>query len=246
MAMVCFISIFIVLALAQGCADKPAKQSRAEKKRLGIELKPGGAILLDGKGIKSEELRNALQQRVKEGRREILDGKAYSLLEVVITAQRYITYEALDRVLEACGAVGIRRTWFSHPDIEKGEQIELWMRLASAPMLQISLQEVQIKLLWVERDNPRALRPAGEGPATMVLKVRDKVFLKDNLPDWENLEKLLVQRRETFKPTKSFKALPVIIRPVGEVPFVYVLRCVALCKKAGVGEIAFGALPSRK
>jgi biopolymer transport protein ExbD len=288
-----------------------------------VELKADRGILLDGQKVRQEDLRDNLGKKAESVPKEKLRIHPYwfarlsrtrefvevSLLDVLITTEPNVRYEAVSHVLEVCGVLGIRRTYFIHPDVREGKEVKLWIptaytswrtpRIEAEKMVEkpiILLEEVEIieqdnekqekrqkkkdkpettpetpgdsrapapdsqphadkhtataahtfcetriKLQWAHPNNPRKILPGGEDAegtkGMLVLKVKDRLLMKDNKPDWEGLEKLLKRYVENFMPTKSYKALPITIDSMRKVHFADVLRCIVLCQKAGIGEI---------
>ncbi|MCX7703223.1 MAG: biopolymer transporter ExbD [Planctomycetota bacterium] len=127
----------------------------------------------------------------------------------------------------------------------------------------ITLQEVRIKLLWVQKGNwskrmlPEDYEQARKNPGTRawweqngmtVLKIRDDFLMKggglnspEAVPDWNALLARIKKGIQNFKPTKSYPTLPVIIEGYQLVPFQHVVSALNVCVKAGVKDITFAA-----
>jgi|GEM_PF-1009104 len=126
----------------------------------------------------------------------------------------------------------------------------------------ITLQEVRIKLLWVQKGNwskrmlPEDYEQAKKNPSTRswwvqngmtVLKIRDDFLMRGGMnspeakPDWKALEARIRKGIQNFKPTKSYPTLPVIIEGYQLVPFQHVVSALNVCVKAGVKDITFAA-----
>jgi biopolymer transport protein ExbD len=117
--------------------------------------------------------------------------------------------------------------------------------LGTAGTPAITLQEVRVKLIWVE---PNSLRPTTDpNNGRALLKVKDRNFkwvtnkYGETLPDYDALYKLIDEVRTKFKPTKSYKTLPVIIDARAQVPFKHVVHALNACVKAKVTDITFAA-----
>jgi biopolymer transport protein ExbD len=113
------------------------------------------------------------------------------------------------------------------------------------PTPPIIIERVRVKLLWVEPNSLRETRDPNNGRA--LLKVKDRNFkwvtnkFGETLPDYDELYKIIVKARDVFKPTKSYKTLPVIIDARPQVPFKHVVHVLNNCIKAKLTDITFAA-----
>jgi biopolymer transport protein ExbD len=213
---------------------------------------------------------------------------------VLIRTEANVCYEAVANVLDTYAGLYIRRTYFSHPDVDDGREIELWLpvgglmneriivkriilekeeekeqkkerkqdekvekeqqgavpekneqnllteRKETSPV-SVLISELRVKLFWVDRNNPRKRLSAKEDPegnaGMLSLKFQDTLYMERNQPDWKGFEETMKSIAGAFKPTKQFPKCPVIIDPMKKVHFADVLRCVVICKKAGMGQI---------
>lgn len=109
----------------------------------------------------------------------------------------------------------------------------------------ITLQEMRIKLLWVERNSLRETRNPEDG--RVLLKVRDLNFptveneFREEMPDYTRLYEKICQARDNFTPTRSYGSLPVIIDARSYVPFKHVIFALNECVRAGIDDITFAA-----
>jgi hypothetical protein len=109
----------------------------------------------------------------------------------------------------------------------------------------ITLQEVRVKLLWVEPGSFRETKDPSNGRT--LLKVKDQNFgwvtneFGEELPDYDRLYKLICDAKQRFTPTKSYKSLPVIIDARPFVPFKHVIYSLNECVRAGITDITFAA-----
>jgi len=111
----------------------------------------------------------------------------------------------------------------------------------------ITLQEVRVKLLWVEKGSYRETKNPDANVGQTLLKVKDIKFpyytneFGENLPDYNKLYDYICRARDNFKPTKSYKTLPVIIDARAEVPFKHVIYALNECVRANIQDITFAA-----
>ncbi len=116
------------------------------------------------------------------------------------------------------------------------------MNTAGTPA--ITLQEVRVKLLWVEKGS---YRETSNKKGRVLLKVRDIKFPyvtddRGNLvPNYKKLYKYVCSARDNFRPTRSYKSLPVIIDARKLIPFEHVVFALNECVRAGIKEITFAA-----
>jgi biopolymer transport protein ExbD len=109
----------------------------------------------------------------------------------------------------------------------------------------ITLQEVRVKLLWVMPGSTRETQNPTNGQT--LLKVRDIRFKNvrnrygEILPDYKALYQYICRARDNFRPTKSYKTLPVIIDSRAQVPFKHVIYSLNECVRAGIKDITFAA-----
>jgi biopolymer transport protein ExbD len=109
----------------------------------------------------------------------------------------------------------------------------------------ITLEEVRVKLLWVEKNSFKETKDPNNG--RVVLKVENRYFksvtnqLRETLPDYDALCELLKGAVATFKPTKSYPTRPVIIDARPLVPFKHVVHALNACLKAKITDITFAA-----
>lgn len=109
----------------------------------------------------------------------------------------------------------------------------------------ITLQEVRVKLLWVQRGTHRETKHPTNGRA--LLKVKNISFsyvtnrYGEVMPDYDKLYKYIKKASQNFKPTKSYKSLPVIIDARALVPFKHVVFALNECVRAGIKDITFAA-----
>ncbi|MFH1422234.1 MAG: hypothetical protein ABIH42_05925, partial [Planctomycetota bacterium] len=103
------------------------------------------------------------------------------------------------------------------------------------------------KLLWVERNSNRETKDPENG--RVALKVQDRYFRwveggpndTEPIPDYDELFRVLENARDTFRPTQSYKTLPVIIDARALVPFQHVVHSLNTCLKANIKDVTFAA-----
>ena len=109
----------------------------------------------------------------------------------------------------------------------------------------ITLQEVRVKLLWVERGSFRESTHPTNGRT--LLKVKDIKFpfvtnrFGEINPDYQKLYQYICKARDNFTPTRSYKTLPVIIDARALVPFKHVIYSLNECVRAQITDITFAA-----
>jgi biopolymer transport protein ExbD len=117
--------------------------------------------------------------------------------------------------------------------------------LGTAGTPAITLQEVRIKLLWVEPNSFRETKDPVHGRC--LLKVKDIKFpflsneFGEILPDYKKLYQYICKARDNFRPTRSYKTLPVIIDARAQVPFKHVIYSLNECVRAKITDITFAA-----
>ncbi len=300
--------LLLVSLFAQGCecSDKTAT------KRVTIDVCGDGVVFLNGRRIQKDQLRETLKELADSAPTEKVYGRKLPLVDVLIRTEFDVRCETAANVIDSCAIVGIRRTYFSNPEVNSGNEVKLWLpicgstwrtpRIEAESMVEkpiilleeeveivgpdneeqkkqengesnqgaasplpgdavagsnrsqprnqeknpsITLSDIRIKLLWVDSENPtKTLAPSNDPEGTrgmMALKVKDMMLMKHNRPDWKKLSKLLRRMVENFRPTRSYKAPPVIIDPRPKVFFADVLRCVVLCQESGIDDIMLAA-----
>jgi len=106
-----------------------------------------------------------------------------------------------------------------------------------------SLEEVRVRLLWVEQNSLKETKDPNNG--RVVLKVKDRYFkwvtnkFNETLPDYDALCELIKAVRDKFKPTKTYRTLPVIIDARPLVPFKHVVHALNAYLKAKIRDITF-------
>jgi len=126
----------------------------------------------------------------------------------------------------------------------------------------ITLQEVRVKILWVQKNNwlrrmtPEDYQRAQNDPSyraywvnngMAVLKIRKDFLMKGGMnnpsavPDWDRLLARIKRGIQRFRPTPTYKTLPVIIEGYQLVPFQHVVSALNTCIKAGIKDITFAA-----
>ncbi len=109
----------------------------------------------------------------------------------------------------------------------------------------LTLQEVRVKLLWVEPGSFRETQHPTKG--RVLLKVRDRTFPNvtnrygEVMPDYDQLYKLVCRARDNFTPTKNFPTQPVIIDARPMVPFKHIIAALNECVRAQITDITFAA-----
>ena len=109
----------------------------------------------------------------------------------------------------------------------------------------ITLQEVRVKLLWVEKGSYRETKNRKNG--RVLLKVKDIKFPYTTdvhgktIPDYKKLYQYICKARDNFRPTRTYKTLPVIIDARPLVPFEHIVFALNECVRAGLKEITFAA-----
>ena len=109
----------------------------------------------------------------------------------------------------------------------------------------ITLQQVRVKLLWIEPNSFRETKDPVNGRT--LLKVESRNFpcvtnqFGEVIPDYQQLYQLICKARDNFKPTKHYRALPVIIDARSMVPFKHVVHAMNECVRAGIRDITFAA-----
>lgn len=109
----------------------------------------------------------------------------------------------------------------------------------------ITLQEVRVKLIWVEPNSFRETKHPTQGRT--LLKVKEIKFpdvqneFGEVLPDYKKLYQYVCKARDNFRPTRSYKTLPVIIDARALVPFKHVIYSLNECVRAGISDITFAA-----
>ncbi len=117
--------------------------------------------------------------------------------------------------------------------------------LGTAGTPAITLQEVRIKLLWVESNSFRET-PHPEHGRTL-LKIKDIKFpfvqnrYGEIIPDYKKVYQYICKARDHFTPTRSYKTLPVIIDARALVPFEHVIASLNECVRAQITDITFAA-----
>lgn len=229
------------------CSKQQDTKSKAT--RIALEIKPDGNILMDGKEVQPKELASTMRQKAIAASIEIIDDRPVSLLEVLIKAKRGDRYGRISGLVGVCATTGIRRLYFSHPDVNKGEEIKAWLPVVTGDPLLIALQEFRIKMLWVDRKNPETKLYSSDDPqgtkgmlllkAGPALLTEENKLMKENKPDWEGLKNALQLSVQRFEPTDECLKLPVRIDPMAKVDFSDVLKCVLICQQQDIGELSF-------
>ena len=109
----------------------------------------------------------------------------------------------------------------------------------------ITLQEVRIKLLWVERGSFRESPHPDRGRTLLKIKDIKFPFVTNRFgeinPDYQKLYQYIKRASEHFTPTRSYKTLPVIIDARALVPFKHVIYSLNECVRAQITDITFAA-----
>jgi biopolymer transport protein ExbD len=109
----------------------------------------------------------------------------------------------------------------------------------------ITLQEVRVKLLWVIPGTTRESKDPSKGQT--LLKIKDIRFKNiqnrygEILPDYKGLYQYICRARDHFKPTRTYRTLPVIIDARALVPFKHVIFALNECVRANIEDITFAA-----
>ncbi|MFH1422235.1 MAG: biopolymer transporter ExbD [Planctomycetota bacterium] len=113
----------------------------------------------------------------------------------------------------------------------------------------ITIQEVRVKLLWVERNSNRETKDPENG--RVALKIEDRYFRyvqggpnnTELIPDYDELFRVLENARDKFTPSpnSNYKALPVIIDARRLVPFQHVVHTLNTCIRANIKDVTFAA-----
>jgi biopolymer transport protein ExbD len=210
------------------------------KYALTIELDDKGVISLNGSKVTSEEMKNKLKEEVKDSPRKKEGDAEASLLKVLVKTKGDVRFDAVSSLLKACNDASIKHTYHAHPD--GGDRPDLKLEPHFYTQRVITLQEVRIKLLWIEKNSFRETKKHDNGRT--LLKIRDIKFpyVTDNgpgkvTPDFKLLYKYLCKAKDNFKPTKSFKTLPVMIDARELVHFKHVLYALKECNRAGIPSV---------
>jgi hypothetical protein len=165
----------------------------------------------------------------------------------MVNAKKHVCFEAVSDILNTCSRIGIRRTYFMHPDVDEGSEIKHWLFASGTGT---GMGCLYIELLWVNRDNPANQLKAEQNPerrnGMIIMNVGGKDFMKDRQPDWPQLEEKMGFIMEKWIPTKALPKPYVRISAMRKILFVDVLRCISICQKAGVDEIWLEDIETRR
>ncbi len=265
------ISFMLLLAAAlsvQGCGNPPEK----EPIRITIDIAADGSLFLDGNAADGKELEEHLQVKFQTSPKEDIMVMHVSLLEVIIKTEPDVRYQSVGKVLNACSASGIRRTWFSNPTVNGGRDVKLWLPCGDSVPEEFdpTLKRAMFKTPRGETAGTENAQPVPDktpteqpvviisevrvklvmaGPddpegkgGVLVLKIWDRPVMNGGRPDWEALAKHLRQALEKHQAENAKRPLSVTIDPEANVPFADVLRCVVVCQKLGFKHIFLAAL----
>jgi biopolymer transport protein ExbD len=117
--------------------------------------------------------------------------------------------------------------------------------LGTKGVASIHLQEIRVKLLWVDPNSQKETKDPDKG--RVLLKVKDKNFrwvtnqFGETLPDYEELYKLILEQQRAFVPRGIFQSQPVIVDARPLVPFKHVVQALNACVRAKITDITFAA-----
>lgn len=117
---------------------------------------------------------------------------------------------------------------------------------------EIELNDVRVKLLWVDVETGRPTDDKDPRNGKVILKVGnndyESVMIDDErlgfsyeIPDYEYFFQRLLEFKENHRPSDPSKTLPVIIDARASVPYKHIVWVLNACVRAGLSDVTFAA-----
>jgi len=107
----------------------------------------------------------------------------------------------------------------------------------------VPIEELRIKLLWVEPGSFRETKDPSNGRTLLKVGHRNLPYVTNSfgevVPDYDELYKIICISRDTFKPTRQFRTRPATIDARPLVPLKHVVSSLNECVRANIKDITF-------